>query len=104
MATDKPRFTITLEDELFEQLEEYRHKNKISTRSKAAAQLVKRGLSFMEATVKEVRLPGEISEAELEFIDIFNQLNLEGKKRIMEEIEILIESGRFSKNIEDKLA
>lgn len=44
MATDKPRFTITLEEETFEGVMSYKKKNKLSTQSKAIQQLVELGL------------------------------------------------------------
>lgn len=44
MATDKPRFTITLEEETLNGVLSYKKKNKLATQSKAIQQLVEIGL------------------------------------------------------------
>ena len=38
--TDKPRFSITLDEPLFDRLERYRYEYRFSTRSKAAVHLI----------------------------------------------------------------
>lgn len=43
MGTDK-RFSITMSDELYEQVDEFRHENKYATQTKAIAYLVRQGL------------------------------------------------------------
>lgn len=40
MATTKPRFSITLEEETMDAVEFYRYKNRIVTRSEAAVRLI----------------------------------------------------------------
>lgn len=44
MATDKPRYNITVDDELLADIEKYRYENKISTRSKATIGLIRLGI------------------------------------------------------------
>ena len=44
MATDRPRFTISLDDETFDRVEQYRIDNRYSTRSKAVEALIRDGL------------------------------------------------------------
>lgn len=46
MATDKPRFSITVDKELLEQIEDYRFGNRIGKRSDAIVNLIKYGLTF----------------------------------------------------------
>lgn len=43
MATDKPRFTITLSEELYEKVNEYQHSKRFSTQTKAIVDLIERG-------------------------------------------------------------
>lgn len=43
MATDKPRFTITLDAELYEKINDYQHAKKYATQTKAIADLIMRG-------------------------------------------------------------
>lgn len=44
MATDKPRFSITVDEDTLDRVDTYRDENGISTQSKAIVQLVKKGL------------------------------------------------------------
>lgn len=43
MATEKPRFTITLDAELYEKVNDYQHAKKYATQTKAIADLIVRG-------------------------------------------------------------
>lgn len=47
MATDKPRFTITLDDDTYAEVMAYKAKNKLSTQSKAVQRLVALGLESL---------------------------------------------------------
>jgi len=47
MATNKPRFTITLDEELYKEVEDYRFANRFETKSDAMASLVKIGLEAL---------------------------------------------------------
>ena len=44
MTTDKPRFTITVDDELFKRLEDYRFENRCPNRSQAVVELIRQSL------------------------------------------------------------
>lgn len=44
MATNKPRYTVSVDDELFQQIEDFRFENRFQTRSEATVELIKRGL------------------------------------------------------------
>ena len=44
MSTDKPRFTITVDDELFKRLEDYRFENRFPNRSQAVVELIRQSL------------------------------------------------------------
>lgn len=44
MATDKPRFSITMDTATLNQVEEFRHKNRIKSQSRAIIQLLEIGL------------------------------------------------------------
>ena len=52
MATDKPRFTITLDDDTYAEVLAYKDKHGLATQSKAIRQLVEIGL---DSLIKEVR-------------------------------------------------
>lgn len=44
MSTDKPRFTITVDDELFKRLEDYRFENRCPNRSQTVVELIRQSL------------------------------------------------------------
>lgn len=44
MSTDKPRSSITFDEELFKRLEDYRFENRCKNRSQAVVELVRKGL------------------------------------------------------------
>ena len=44
MPTDKPRFTITVDEELFKRLEDYRFENRCSNRTQTVVELIRQSL------------------------------------------------------------
>lgn len=44
MATKKPRYTVSVDEELFQQIEDYRFKHRFQTRSEATVELIRLGL------------------------------------------------------------
>lgn len=50
MSTDKTRYTVSVDDELFKQIEDFRFEHRYQTRSEATAELIRLGLEalFME--------------------------------------------------------
>lgn len=73
MATDKPRFTITLEEETLNGVLSYKKKNKLATQSKAIQQLVEIGLEDLLNGM--VSKPSEESALERKY----NALDAHGK-------------------------
>ena len=53
MATEKQRYTISVTDEMFQAIEDFRFKNRYQTRSEATAELIRRGLQALEQKTKE---------------------------------------------------
>ncbi|WP_250278011.1 ribbon-helix-helix domain-containing protein [[Clostridium] colinum] len=48
MATDKPRYSITVDEELFKAIEDFRFNNRFSTRNQATIELIKKGLESLK--------------------------------------------------------
>ena len=48
MATDKPRYTVSVDKELFQQIEEYRFEHRCQTRSEATVELIRLGLESLK--------------------------------------------------------
>lgn len=44
MATDRSRYTVSVDAELFQQIEDFRFKHRYQTRSDATVELIRRGL------------------------------------------------------------
>lgn len=55
MATDRPRFSISLDDDTFDRVEQYQADGNFSTRSKAVEALIWRGLDRLTGAVQGVQ-------------------------------------------------
>ncbi len=53
MATNRPRYTVSVDEELFEQIENFRFENRFQTRSEATVELIKRGLEQLKREREE---------------------------------------------------
>lgn len=66
MATDRSRFTISVDDDTYDAIEEFRYRNKFSTRSKATEQLLRLGMQELlkqEEQKKEAPTNEDVAEA-----------------------------------------
>jgi len=48
MATQKIRYTVSVDKDLFEKIEDFRFENRYQTRSEATVELIRRGLKSLE--------------------------------------------------------
>lgn len=53
MPTEKPRVSVTLDDELLKKIDDYRFENRIMSRSLALNELIKLGLEELEKQLKK---------------------------------------------------
>jgi len=53
MSTERPRYTVSVDDEMFEQIENFRYENRYQTRSEATVELIKLGLKELEKQNKK---------------------------------------------------
>lgn len=53
MSTTKPRFSITLDPELFDKVDDFRFQNRFQSRSQAAVELIRKGLEAIEKEKEE---------------------------------------------------
>lgn len=49
MATNKPRYTVSVDEDLFQQIEDFRFTHRFQTRSEATVELIKLGLKQLQA-------------------------------------------------------
>ena len=53
MPTEKPRYTITLDEDLLKKIDDFRFENRISNRTKATLELIRIGLEALEKQQEE---------------------------------------------------
>ena len=53
MATDRPRYTVSVDNELFKQIEDFRFQNRFQTRSEATVELIRLGLEYLNSSAEE---------------------------------------------------
>lgn len=52
MATNKPRYTVSVDNELFQQIEDFRFEHRFQTRSEATVELIRLGLEQLKKEQK----------------------------------------------------
>lgn len=55
MATNRPRYTVSVTNEMFEQIEDFRFKNRFQTRSDATTELIRLGLEQLKKEQEEAK-------------------------------------------------
>lgn len=53
MATNKPRYTVSVDDEMFKAIEDFRFENRFQTRSEATVELIRLGLEQLKKEQQE---------------------------------------------------
>ncbi len=48
MATNKPRYTVSVDEDLFQQIEDFRFTRRYQTRSEATVELIRLGLEMVK--------------------------------------------------------
>ena len=84
MPTDKPRFTITVDPALMQEIEDYRYNHRIKNQAQAVISLMQRGLQeIMETEFSQPQQPVEqYSADEQQLIDDYRSLNEQGQEYI----------------------
>lgn len=55
MATNKPRYTVSVDDEMFKAIENFRFENRFQTRSEATVELIRLGLEQLKKEQEEAK-------------------------------------------------
>ena len=53
MPTEKPRYTVIVDEELLKQIDDFRFENRFPSRSAATLELIRRGIKQLEAERSE---------------------------------------------------
>ncbi len=59
MATEKARYTVSVSNEMFQAIEDFRFRNRYQTRSEATAELIRLGLEALKEKEDQSYLSGE---------------------------------------------
>lgn len=97
MATDKPRFSISVDEEMRRFIIDYQHRNKLSTQTKAVIALIEKGIDAIkrnDTTPVTNNAPSNKDEA---LLGSFHQLNDEGQERLLETADDMVQSGKYIK-------
>lgn len=102
MATDKPRFTITMDTQTLDRVDDYRYSHRINTQSKAILELVQEGLKRVganeSATAGQDSIsPSRLSSLEIKIIENFRVLNEEGQEKLFDYSDDLVSSRKYIK-------
>lgn len=57
MATDRPRYTVSVDPELFQKIEDFRFEHRFQTRSEATVELIRLGLEALERDRDTAQMP-----------------------------------------------
>lgn len=55
MATEKPRYSITLDDDMFKEVEDFRFEHRYQTRNQATIELIRLGLEAIKKQQKKAQ-------------------------------------------------
>ena len=53
MATNRARYTVSVDDEMFQRIEDFRFERRFQTRSEATVELIRLGLAALDAEPKK---------------------------------------------------
>lgn len=84
MATDNPRITFTLSDEMKERVDEYRFDNRIKNQTQAIVSLLNRGLEVMN---QNKQTAAELSADDLRILAAFHAAEPSARQFALEMLE-----------------
>ena len=107
MPTDKPRVTITMTSEQLQRVDNYRFENRLKNQTQAILSLIETGLADLEKVAKKSpdtaeAAPGE-DDPEADFLHStllhnFEQLNQEGREKLVDTSDDMVSSGKYIKS------
>ena len=86
MSTDRPRYTVSVDDELLKQIEDYQFEHRYKTRSSATVELIRLGIQQLmqgQPKIEQNTAPvPALSADEQQLIDGYRSLNEQGQEYI----------------------
>lgn len=88
MATDKPRYSITLDEELLEKVENFRFVKRYSTRTQATVELIRLGIKKSEES--SLTVDDEATKKEKNLLEMFWKLDEESQREVINFVDYRI--------------
>lgn len=99
MATEKPRFTITMDEELLSDVDNFKFEHRIKNQSKAIVELVKMGMEALATQDAEASdALKKASEAELPASEANERSNIQMFADVLTKAGLITDGGDLSKN------
>lgn len=96
MATDKPRFSISVSDDVYGFVNDYQHKRKFATQTRAVLELIEAGIQSITAGVPKIETDvTDMTAARLK--TNYDALNGVGRKFLLEMSDTMVKSGKYKK-------
>lgn len=103
MPTNKPRYTITVNPELQQQIEDYQFSNRIKSQTKAIIALMELGLQKIQSDLS--LSPSEThSPDEEKLVEDYRAFNEEGKEKVRDYVADLSDNPKYKKSPESSMA
>lgn len=80
MPTDKQRFSITVDDDLYKKIDDFRFERRIKSQSKAVNELMKMGFDALMG--KEINIQPNFSKHEINIIEKYRDLDGHGREMV----------------------
>lgn len=97
MATDKPRYSVTMDEDVLKGVNRFRTENRISTQSKAITKLVKIALDDLQKSGIMSKPSSHTDERESKLIGMYRSMNEEGKDKLLDCADDMMRSGKYKK-------
>lgn len=93
MPTKKPRVTFAISEERLLEVEAYQINNKLKNQSQAVLALIEKGLS--DFLPEDGKTQSYLDEAEERLIGLYRAMNEEGKERLIETADDMVQSKKY---------
>lgn len=99
MATEKPRLSISMDEDTFSKVLAYKKEKGIATQSKAIIRIMEMGLKDLERETAQKIAPStaEAVPGEEQLISLYRDLNDEGREKLVDYADDLVSSGKYIK-------
>ena len=101
MSTDRPRYTVSVDDELLQEIEDFQFANRYKTRSSATVELIRLGIQRL--LQEQTEAAQVLSPDEQTLIETYRALNAEGKEKARDYIADLKGNPKYKKHSEPVL-